>query len=70
MRDDESMASLRDKTTGGEREEGNEAETETMEKYFIIELVIMKLPGTIASERAIKDQIISFSTGYLVNILR
>jgi len=43
----------------GGRKEGDEAETETMEQCFIIEPVIMKLPGTIAFERAIKDQIIS-----------
>lgn len=54
------------------RKRKTKAKTEALEKCFIIEPIIMKLPGMIVSERAIKNQLtyISFSTGYLVNIPR
>lgn len=58
------------KGNGRQRREGGEdkAETKAMEKCFIIEPVIMKLPEMIASERAIKNQIISRSSRVILSI--
>lgn len=80
LRHDESMANLRERTQRGRewRGEGKggrrtEPKRSRMGKRFIMEPVVMKVPGMVASERAIKNKLYlprALSTGYLVNIPR